>query len=468
MNSDKNTLGYLGADYQLRLVAQVLNDKKFANIVLNLLKPNYFDNEHLKIIMSEIINAFEQDEVIVDYGSLTFRLMARISNEIQQNFIKETLDTIKASTLNDVIKIQSTAIKFCKQQETKKAVFEIQKIIERGDLEEYDKCEALLKSALEVGVPADDGEDNFDNINDVLADDFRDPIPTGITKLDEVMNGGLSRGELGIVLAALGVGKTTCATKIANTAFNLGLNVIQIFFEDTPKIIKRKHIACWSGIELNELQNHKDELITLVNDKLERGGSLMLKKFSSVDTTMGKIRNFVKKQISSGVHPDLIIIDYIDCVQPSRHNDDVNAGEAMIMREFENLLFEYNIAGYAMIQGNRSAIKSEVVDTDQMGGSIKKAQIGHFILSIARTIDQKETNQATLAVLKSRFGKDGVIFKDVLFDNARVNIEIGDNDGSKTFLQTKNDKDSSGQERVRAIMADMKKERDKNKENGNA
>lgn len=83
------------------------------------------------------------------------------------------------------------------------------------------------------------------------------------------------------------------------------------------------------------------------------------------------------------------------------------------------------------IYTHNSSVSSDVVTGDQMGGSIKKAQIGHFIMSIARTLAQKESNRATIAVLKSRFGKDGVIFEDCTFDNGRVYI---DTETSDTFL----------------------------------
>lgn len=83
------------------------------------------------------------------------------------------------------------------------------------------------------------------------------------------------------------------------------------------------------------------------------------------------------------------------------------------------------------IYTHNSSISADVVTGDQMGGSIKKAQIGHFIMSIARTLPQKESGRATLAVLKSRFGKDGVIFDDCTFDNGKVYI---DTESSQTFL----------------------------------
>src|SRR5690606_4617932 len=144
-------------------------------------------------------------------------------------------------SLNDSEFVQNMAMKFCKQQELKKSVHEIQEIIDKGDLDSYDECEEILKRALEIGSDKDAGIDVFYDIEDVLRSDFREPIPTGIEGLDDKMNGGLSKGELGVILAPFGVGKTTMITKIANEAYNLGYNVLQIFFEDIPKVIQRKH-----------------------------------------------------------------------------------------------------------------------------------------------------------------------------------------------------------------------------------
>jgi hypothetical protein len=126
------------------------------------------------------------------------------------------------------------------------------------------------------------------------------------------------------------------------------------------------------------------------------------------------------------------------------------------MRGFESMLAEYGMVGWTAVQGNRASISADVVTGDQMGGSIKKAQIGHFIMSIARTLTQKENNRATIAVLKSRFGKDGVIFEDCTFDNGRVFI---DTETSDTFLgyerKVEERKDENVRERLK--MAKLRK-----------
>jgi replicative DNA helicase len=447
----KNSFGYLGHDYQVRLLAQILTDRKFAHSIMDIIDPNYFEDPYLRVIAATIKDAKTTDDVIPDFGSLEFRLLEDVNDDHQRKFIIGQLRKVQEANLNDTLVVQEKAMKFCKQQELIKSVNEITKIINKGNLEDFDQCESILRKALEHGDNKDDGIDVFDGIEHVLVDDFRKPIATGIKGLDEIMDGGLSKGELGVILAPFGVGKTTMMTKLANTAMTNNYNVLQLFFEDNSKVIQRKHLACSSGYELNSLSLHSEELLEM--SKTLPQHKLKLKKFSSDGTTIPIIRQYVRKLIAGGFRPDIVLLDYIDCVEPSRKFDDVNAGEGSVMRQFETMLSELDMAGWTAVQGNRSSISAEVVEANQMGGSIKKGQIGHFIVSIAKTLDQKENGTATMAILKSRFGKDGIIFQDITFDNSRIQIDMGENKGGRSKSEHKQDKEHSNQERLNSLLA---------------
>ena len=247
------------------------------------------------------------------------------------------------------------------------------------------------------------------------------------------------------------------ATKFANSAFNNGYNVLQIFFEDQPKVIKRKHYSCWTNIELNNLGAYREDVIEKVKTMEGNAkGGLKLKRMSSDGTTIKTIRKYVEKKISEGFRPDIILLDYIDCVQPSKRFDDVYAGEGNVMREFETMLSDFNMAGWTFVQGNRSSIKSEVVEADQIGGSIKKGQIGHFIMSIAKSLAQKDSGHANIAILKSRFGKDGLVFQDCVFDNSRIQIDIGEEQGGITDFQAKTGINGSNQQMINSVLNRVK------------
>jgi hypothetical protein len=157
------------------------------------------------------------------------------------------------------------------------------------------------------------------------------------------------------------------------------------------------------------------------------------------------------------------LIDYIDCVLPENPNKDEWKSEGSVMRQFEAMCHELSLVGWTATQGNRSSISSEVVTTDQMGGSIKKAQVGHVIISVAKTLQQKEMNLATIAITKSRLGKDGVIFENCKFNNELLEI---DTESSVTFLGFEEQKEEKNRDRVRELLEKRKqKEQSKNTSN---
>ena len=426
VKNESSNLGYLGYSFQVKLVKQLIEDQKFSESIITIIDPNYFDNEYMRSVVASVKNYYEKYETIPSYDTIFNLIKTEVRREIARESANELIKEVKDSDNKDCLHTQDVAIKFCKQQELKKATLKIQKILDTGDFDRYDECEEIVKQAITVGVEKDDGIDVFHNIKNVLSADFRSPIPTGLIGIDNLMGGGLSKGELGVILAAFGVGKTTLITRMANTAYKMGKNVVQIFFEDNQEVIQRKHYTCFTEIPLNELEERSDEVEQKLTNFQDLTGNLILKRMPSDGTTIPHIRQYLKKLISNGIKPDVIFLDYIDCVQPTKQFKDEYSGEGNVMRQFETMLSELDVAGWTAVQGNRSAIGAELVEANMMGGSIKKGQIGHFILSAAKTLEQKEEGRATLAILKSRFGKDGVVFEDILFDNGTLIIDTND------------------------------------------
>jgi replicative DNA helicase len=336
-----------------------------------------------------------------------------------------------------------------------------QKIIDGGEFENYDTVEEMVSKALQVGEIDKGTEDVFHNLDEVLNDDYRHPVPMGIPGIDKLLKGGLAKGEIGVILAPTGVGKSTLLTKIANNGFNLGYNVLQIFFEDNPKIIQRKHFTLWTGIAPDDMSNRKEEVMEKVRAiKESMTNKLVLKKLPSDTLTMMQIKNQVRKMIAEGNKIDMVLLDYIDCVVPDKNLGDEWKSEGSVMRGFEAMCHELNIVGWTATQGNRSSISSEVVTTDQMGGSIKKAQVGHVIISVAKTLQQKEMKLATIAITKSRIGSDGVVFENCKFDNELIEI---DTESSVTFLGFEEQKEEQKRDRVKELL-EKRKQREQQKQ----
>ena len=192
-----------------------------------------------------------------------------------------------------------------------------------------------------------------------------------------------------------------------------------------------------------------------------------MKRFPSGTTTIATIKQYLRKLTVSGIKPDMILLDYIDCVQSTRHSDDISTSEGQTMREFESLISEIDVAGWVCTQANRSAVTSDIVEANQMGGSFKKAQIGHFIMSIAKKLDQRDEGTASIAILKSRFGKDGITFPDSIFNNATMHIELKSNGGLNfggMMNKRKEDEQNIANKALRTAQAINKVKENKEKE----
>jgi replicative DNA helicase len=448
--SKEINFGYLGNSFQLQLLNNIIIDKDFANSIVDVLDPKYFDNQYFKLMMQMVKEYYSKYEHAPTFATLEQLTKSEISSPMAQKMVLDTLTEVKEAPIEGSSFVQEKSLKFCKQQELQKVMSKAQKIIDKGDFESYDHLEEMVREALQVGEVDTGTADVFSNLDIVLDDDYRHPIPIGVPGIDNLLKGGLAKGEIGVILAPTGVGKTTFLTKIANNGFNLGYNVLQVFFEDNPKIIQRKHFTLWTGIAPDNLSNHKDEVMTRVKEiKETTKNSLILKKLPSDTLTMNQIKNQIRKMIAEGNKIDMIVLDYIDCITPDKNLGDEWKSEGSVMRAFEAMCHELDIVGWTATQGNRSSISSEVVTTDQMGGSIKKAQVGHVIISVAKSLTQKEMNLATIAITKSRIGKDGIIFENCKYDNEMLVI---DTEQSMTFLGHEEQKEEKNRDRIKQLM----------------
>ena len=452
--SSKKNFDYLGSTFQIQLLNQIIVDKEFARSIIDVIEANYFENKYFKLIIQMIKEYYAKYEHMPTFDTLEQITKSELQQEMASKIVIDTITKIKDCQVEGQEFVQEKAMKFCKQQELQKVMSKAQKIIDGGEFENYDTVEQLVRTALQVGEREDGMSDVFYNLDDVLNEDYRHPIPMGIPGIDRLLKGGLAKGEIGVILAPTGVGKSTLLTKIANHSFNLGYNVVQIFFEDNPKIIQRKHITLWTKIHPDDLTERKEEAMGKVKEiQTSMTNKLILKKLPSDTVTMLQIKNQLRKIIADGVKIDMVLLDYIDCVVPDRNLGDEWKSEGSVMRGFESMCHELNLVGWTATQGNRSSISSDVVTTDQMGGSIKKAQVGHVIISVAKSLQQKEMKLATMAITKSRIGDDGVVFENCKFDNGTLEI---DTESSVTFLGLEEQTEERNRQRIKDLVEKRK------------
>lgn len=435
-NAQNNKLGFLGEDFQCKLAHAFVEDKEFFKDLCDIVDQNLFTDPNLKTFVGVMREYYKKRQSVPNYDTIKILLTEKSHNQTEKEFYDAFVDKIHKIAEDDSEYIKESAEKFFKQQNMIRVANEIIKIASKGDVDNYDKCVELLNKALTQGLNEDLGCSVFDNEMETLSEDYRIVIPTGIGKIDETLEGGLGKGELGVIVGSSSFGKTSLTTAMASHAAthrcpqnnNDGFKVLQIVFEDRVKQIQRKHFGRITGIEAKDLS--KPGYIDLVREQLEKYDdretlqkNLRIIRLPSGEKTADDIKRLIIKLKNNGFSPDLVIVDYFECLLcKGESSDDKWEKEGKTMRKFEAMAGELNIGIWIPVQGTKDSLNVEVVTMDKAGGSFKKIQIAHIVMSIARTVEDIEQSLATIAILKNRAGKAGKVFNGVSFNNGTCRI----------------------------------------------
>ena len=434
---NKSTLQYLGPDFQYKLAKCFIEEPGYFTSIYSVVEQNAFTEPLLRQFVGTLKDYYSSTGIVPSYETLLIVLKqkARMENELEE--WDELVRNLKDLSPEGTTVIEESATRFFKQQNMIKVANDILKKTQDGDTDHYEECLKMMEDALNVGNEDDEGFNPFDIIDEVMRPNAEIPVATGISNIDHLLNGGLYKGHLGLVLGPSGFGKTTYSTAIAAHAATdaneinqgKGWKVLQIVFEDDPKSISRKHFSRITQIEACNLTKNFEieEARTILDDFPDKAmfrDNLIVKKYKTGTKSVEDIKIYIKRLINKGFRPDLILLDYFECLKLIRRDKTETKWDLQesTMRQLEVLAEEFNVALWVMTQGNKDSFTASVVGMNQGGGSITKVQIGHVILSISRSQEDIDNNLATIAMLKNRQGKSGPVYRDIRFNNGTCTI----------------------------------------------
>lgn len=469
---DNNMLGFLGEDFQYKVVHEFVEDKEFFKDLQEIINQNLFTDPNLRQFVGVMRDYYQTEQHVPGYDMMKILLKERSNTQSERDFYDSLVDKVHRTSSEGNEHIRQLTQKFFKQQNLIRVANEILKISAEGDVSKYDMCEELVHKALIQGSHQDLGSGVFDDEGETLSDDYRTVIPTGIGKIDETLEGGLGKGELGVIVGPSSFGKTSLTTAMASYAAtykseqnnNDGYKVLQIVFEDRIKQIQRKHYGRITGVESKDLS--KPEYIEKVKEQLANypdkemlQRNLRIIRLPSGEKTAWDIEALIKRLISNGFRPDLVIVDYFECLEHKSVNGSDNEWkrEGKTMRKFESMAGELNMAFWIPVQGTRDSVSAELVTMDKAGGSFQKIQIAHIVMTIARTIEDIEENLATIAILKNRAGKAGKVFNNVEFNNGTCRISTDNVSEFGSMVEFNKKRESDMRDKVKDIFNSVAK-----------
>lgn len=326
----------------------------------------------------------------------------QIEAETEQQFILRDV-------LLDKVKWTCTEIEtFCRRKALEKAIYASPELIAKGD---YGTVESTIRDAILLSLNTNLGTRYFENPEERLQKLLESPLvePTGWNEVDDLLYGGISRGELLLVAANSGGGKSIT---LANLAFNFlerKKNVLYISLELSEAVIAQRFDTMFTGISRKDWKGHVSEIATRVNNAGAEHGILDIKQMPAGTTASG-IRAYLKEYyLHYKIMPDLLVIDYLDEMAP---NESVDAGDAWLTAKLcssqvRQLGVDYNFAVATASQLNREAVKATTHDHSHIAGGISKINICDVYFSIKFNEAMRIQNEIMFTFQKTR-NSDGV------------------------------------------------------------
>lgn len=248
----------------------------------------------------------------------------------------------------------------------------------------------LLENPVTDFLREDDGGENPEKIGEGVEDyvTFLSEnkcdiigIPTGFTKYDEAIGGGLRRKCVDLVSARPKVGKSVFADNVALNVASLNIPVLVLDTEMSKEDHLNRLLANISGVPINEIatgkfvdDQYKYEKVKSAVSKLE---SIPYHYISVAGKPFETVLNLIRRWVYHDVKLDangktnecLIIYDYLKLMSSESITNNIQEYQALGFQitSLHNLCVKLDIPCLSFVQLNRDGITKE--STDAVSGS---------------------------------------------------------------------------------------------------
>lgn len=426
-----DTLAKYGNSFQSKVVSALLVDEKLLDTLYEIVEPEFFESEPNQWIIDVILDY--HDEYKKPPSMDVFKVeVSKIDDDTLKKTIVDQLRHVYTQVGNvDFDYIKKEFSDFCRNQNLKRVIMESVDLLKAG---EYDAIQSKVEGAMKVGIESELGHDYLEDFEERTNIEKRSTVGTGFELLDDIMDGGLGPGELGVVVAPSGAGKSWVLCKLGTEAIKQGYSVVHYTLELNESYVGLRYDTILSEIPSTELKENEEKIYNIVKDI---PGRLLIKYFPPKGITYKKIEHHIEKMIAAGNKPDLIIIDYADLLlSHTQSADSTYREQGGIYVELRGLSGEYKIPIWTASQASRGAINEEVIEADKIADSYAKVMHADFILSLSRMSNDKLSNTARFHIMKNRFGVDGITFPSKMDTNIGK-IQMFDGNSSDGIMTQK-------------------------------
>lgn len=253
MNQDKFT--QYGKTFQLKIIAALLKDKLFLQQIYDILIPEYFDSEANTWIVNVIMKYFPEYKTVPTLEVFKVKALELTNEPLKMSIVESLKDILRYVEAEDLEFVKSECINFCKNQCIKTAIIESVELLQSG---EYDNIKKKIDNAMKAGANQDIGMDYLKDIKQRYEESARKTLATPWTAFNELVDGGIGKGELIIFVAGPGAGK--CIGP--NTSIDIQYEEVGIEMANSQGM---PFIFWIDPFVIYEIDNHKVQGVEVIN-----------------------------------------------------------------------------------------------------------------------------------------------------------------------------------------------------------
>lgn len=395
-------------EYQLKVLAYMLESNQFREIAREAISREDFSNSALQWYFDTIANSKHS------LSPATLReelLKAAQKKQIRESEIDKVVgyyNFIKQPPLpQEVSHIQETFEKFLRTQAMKRAILASLDLIKS---EEWDEVVANIEAARNTGMDIlSIGHRYFTEFEERLhqrmtrSDDRA--LSTGIPELDALMHGGLKTKQLGLLVGGSGRGKSIFLEWLAHVGILLNQQVVYYTLELSAEDIADRFDSLFTQIRPQELRSLNNDVYKTLHPLHHKyGDNLIIKEYPEGEATINTIKAHYRQLAGIGVRPGLVVIDYIDNMKPHRLYKDHNQEQRIVVQACRGMSKEFNTRVWSALQLNRLGMVQDTPDESGLAGSMSRFYTADVVIFMAQTAEEREDEIMRLHIKKNRNG----------------------------------------------------------------
>ncbi len=290
----------------------------------------------------------------------------------------------------------------------------IESYAKHGDLAKVVAMEsrAVRMGQVDTSVGTILGSDSFSEIQKLRE---LERLKTGVVELDSVLDGGLQRAGLGVIIGGSGDGKSMMLSHISGVSILGGLHVAYATLELPVAVVLARIKSNLTGIPINTIlgpERGVAECKERLAKMAPRLGRCVVQEFPPQATTVEDLKDWVRRvEEQAGRAIDLLVVDYADKLTAKVKRGEKDSSEyTMGLLVYEGLRTysaERKMFCWTASQSTRQKDRKKKLDLNDVADSMHKIRVADLVITL-NLEDDGENPQITFNVAKHRTGRSRV------------------------------------------------------------